>query len=653
MPLLAVVDGAAVDDPATAAAVHQAAGLVAQVPGITGVVTAYDDPDPGLRSTDGTAGLMLISTAKSDDMTALHHTVDQVRQVLHGSVPGARVSVGGQLAVMHDESVTSQSDLARGEMISLPILLVALFFVFRGWRAAILPVLGALVTVAGALLLVLAITNVVDVASYAIDVVALFGLALAVDYSLLMVNRFREERAEDPDVHAAVERTVAAAGRTITFSALTVIASLAGLFAFGDPTFSSLAIGGITTTVLAMAAGLTLIPALLAGFGRRIRPMAAASAEDGPFGRLARRVQRRPVLVVVLAGAALLAAGLPFLSANYGSGDPRTLPTSFESRQVYDTLQTRFPGQQTDPVQVVAQIPARDARVQAEARLIGTMPGVIAVTVDRMPGDLSVINVVPEGPAQGSAARDVVTAIRAERPDFPLHVTGSAASLMDFEDQISARLPWALGLIALATMVLLFLMTGSVLVPLKAIAMNILSLGATFGALIWIFQDGHLSGLLGFQAFGAVEVWCPIVVFVFAFGLSMDYEVFLLSRVKESYDECGDSDRAVAAGLQRSGRIITSAAVLVMIAFLGFALGQNLGTKQMGVALAVAVLIDATVVRCLLVPATMTLLGRANWWAPGPLRRLHRRFGLREAPAAAGAADGPVPRPEPVPELVG
>jgi RND superfamily putative drug exporter len=180
--------------------------------------------------------------------------------------------------------------------------------------------------------------------------------------------------------------------------------------------------------------------------------------------------------------------------------------------------------------------------------------------------------------------------------------------------------------------VLLFLMTGSVLVPLKAIAMNILSLGATFGALVWIFQDGHLSGLLRFQAFGAIEVWCPIVVFVFAFGLSMDYEVFLLSRIKESYDEVGDSDRAVATGLQRSGRIITSAAVLVMIAFLGFALGENLGTKQMGVALAAAVLVDATLVRCLLVPATMTLLGKANWWAPGPLRRFHRRFGLREAP---------------------
>jgi RND superfamily putative drug exporter len=246
-----------------------------------------------------------------------------------------------------------------------------------------------------------------------------------------------------------------------------------------------------------------------------------------------------------------------------------------------------------------------------------------------------VIDVVPEGSSQGQTAQDLVTALRTERPDYPTYITGSAASLIDFEQQIGNRLPFALAVIALATMVLLFLMTGSVLVPLKAIAMNILSLGATFGALVWIFQDGHLSGLLGFQAFGAIEVWCPIVVFVFAFGLSMDYEVFLLSRIKESHDDCGDSNHAVATGLQRSGRIITSAAVLVMIAFLGFALGQNLGTKQMGVALAAAVLVDATLVRCLLVPATMTLLGKANWWAPRPLRRIYHRFGLRETPTTA------------------
>ena len=234
--------------------------------------------------------------------------------------------------------------------------------------------------------------------------------------------------------------------------------------------------------------------------------------------------------------------------------------------------------------------------------------------------------------------------LRANPPPYQTYVTGTAAFLIDFEHQITQRLPYALLLIALATFMLLFLMTGSVLVPIKALIMNLLSLGATFGALVWIFQDGHLSGLLGFTAFGAIEVWVPVVVFVFAFGLSMDYEVFLLSRIKECHDEGCDSDTAVAHGLQRSGRIITSAAALVMIVFLGFAAGNSLGIKEMGLALAIAVAVDATVVRCLLVPATMTLLGNANWWAPTPLRRLYARFGMREAPPATGSG---IPQREP------
>ncbi len=632
MPLVAVVDGPPVDAPATRDAVRAAAHKPSGVPGVSGVTTAYDSQDPMLRARDGRASLIVIATVKTDDMMAMQKTVVRVREALHGSVPGASVKVGGQLAVMHEEMMTAQSDMVRGELITIPILLIALLFVFRGVRAALLPILGALATVSGALLLLLGATKVVDVSNYAVDVIVLFGLALAVDYSLLMVNRFREERASTSDIPAAVQRTVAAAGRTITFSALTVIASLGGLFAFGDPTFSSLAIGGIATTVLALAAGLTLIPALLAVWGRRVKPVARASAEGGLFGRLARKVQRRPVIVAVLAAGALLLAGTPFLSANYGSGDPRVLPASYESRQVTDVLLARFPGKQADPIQVVAQLPAGDRRVQADAGRIAGMRGVAAVAVEDMPGNLSVIDVIPEGSSQGATARQVVTQLREHRPRYATYVTGSAAFLMDFEHRIASRLPWALGFIALATMVLLFLMTGSILVPVKAIVMNTLSLGATFGALVWIFQDGHLSGLLGFQAFGAIEVWCPIVVFVFAFGLSMDYEVFLLSRIKESYDEYPDSDHAVAAGLQRSGRIITSAAVLVMIAFLGFAMGENLGTKQMGVALALAVLVDATLVRCLLVPATMTLLGDLNWWAPRPLRRLHARVGLREEP---------------------
>jgi RND superfamily putative drug exporter len=562
--------------------------------------------------------------------------LDRIRDAVEGQVPGATVRVGGELGVMRDEMATTQRDLFMGELIALPILLVALFFVFHGVRPALVPLAGALVTTSGALLLLLGVTHISDFASFALDVVILYGLALAVDYSLLIVNRFREERATGAAPPLALERTTASAGRTITFSALTVAAALAGLFAFRDPTFTSLALGGIATSLVALAAGLTLVPALLARWADKIQPAERMVADDGFFGRLARRVQRHPWAVALGVSALLIAAAIPFLSASFGSGDPRTMPRSVESRKVADTLVARFPGEQADPVQVVARVRAGDPRVQAYAARIKRMPGVAAVEMEQgLHGNVSAIDAVPTGTTQGAIAQALVRRLRADRPDYPTYVSGSAAFLADFKHQISSHAPYAALWIAVATFALLFLMTGSALVPIKALVMNTLSLGATFGALVWVFQDGHLSGLFGFDAFGAIELWVPVVVFVFAFGLSMDYEVFLLSRIKECYDECGDNDRAVANGLQRSGRIITSAALLVMIVFLGFAAGRSLGINEMGLSLAIAVLVDATLVRSLLVPATMTLLGDRNWWAPAPLRRLYDRYGMHEAPSVA------------------
>jgi putative drug exporter of the RND superfamily len=632
---IAVVDGARVSEPATRAAVERLSEKLRGLRHVESVVDTYSSTDPRLRAEDGRASLIVVRVRKnSDDPMAMHEDVDRIRDAVKGQVPGASIRVGGDLGVMRDQMATSQRDLFMGELIALPILVVALFFVFHGVRPALLPLAGALVTTAGALLLLLAVTHFTDVASYAVDVVVLFGLALAVDYSLLIVNRFREERATGAQALRALERTVASAGRTITFSALTVAAALAGLFAFRDPTFTSLALGGISTSLVALAAGLTLVPALLARWADKIQPAERMVADDGFFGRLARRVQRHPWAVALGVSGLLLAAAIPFLSARFGSGDPRTLPRSIESRTVADTLAARFPGKQADPVQVVARLKANDPRVQAYAARIKRMPGVVAVEMEPgLHGNASAINAIPTGTSQGAAAMALVRRLRADRPGYATYVSGSAAFLADFKHQISSHALYAALWIAAATFALLFLMTGSALVPIKALVMNTLSLGATFGALAWVFQDGHLSGLLGFDAFGAIEVWVPVVVFVFAFGLSMDYEVFLLSRIKECYEECGNNDRAVANGLQRSGRIITSAAVLVMIVFLGFAAGRSLGVKEMGLSLAIAVLVDATLVRCLLVPATMTLLGDRNWWAPAPLRRLYDRFGLHEEPA--------------------
>jgi len=643
-----LVQGAPADAAATRAGVRALTAKVDRLAHVTGAVNAYISPDPMLRARDGRASLIIVSIRKNTSTTDQATAVDTMRADARGAVPGARVLVGGDAAVTADMNASLNSDLARAALISFPILLIALLFIFGGLRAALLPIIAALTASAGALLGLLGISYLTQLSQLALEVVLLFGVALATDYGLLMVSRFREARATGLDITGAVEHTGATAGRTVTFSALTVATALSGLFAFGDPTFTSVAISGIATILVALATALTLIPALLAAWGPRLKAARLQRAEDGFFGRLARRVQRQPWLAAAGVTAVLLAAALPFLHVNYGNGDPRTLPQGSDSRQVALTLAAEFPGMQADPVKVVARIPASDPRIAAYSATLHRQPGVAAVTIEHgLHGNVAAIDVTPAGTTQGVTAQHLVAALRAHRPRFQTWVTGSAASLVDFKSQIALRLPYALAWIALATFVLLFLMTGSVLIPIKALVMNTLSLGAVFGALVWIFQDGHLSHLLGFQGFGAIEAWVPVVVFVFAFGLSMDYEVFLLSRIKEAHDEGADTNHAVAIGLQRSGRIITSAALLVMIVFLGFAAGRSLAVKEFGLALAIAVAIDATLVRCILVPATMTLLGQANWWAPAPLRRLHQRLGLYKAPARpvglarSPAADAP------------
>jgi putative drug exporter of the RND superfamily len=640
-----LVNGPPVNAPGTRAAVQALTAKLERVPNVTGAVNAYTSPDPQLRARDGHASLIVVSLTKGADMMTQNMTVGTMRADAVGAVPGAQVKVGGDAGAMADSMTAPENDLVHASLLAFPILLAALFFIFRGLRAALVPIIASLAAMATTFIALLGVTQVTSLAPYAMDVVMLLGLGLAVDYSLLMVNRFREARATGASVADAVEHTGATAGRTVTFSALTVATALSGLFFFGDPTFTSVAIAGITTVLIAMAAALTLIPALLAAWGRKLGAKARQDASDGWFGRLARTVQARPALAAVAVAGLLAAAALPYLHAHYGLGDPRTLPASSQARQVDQTLLTRFPeGMQADPIQVVARVPASDPAIRAYAASLAHQPGVAAVSVEHgLHGNVSVIDVTPTGSTQGSAAERLVGVLRDHRPHFTTYVTGSAASLADFKAEIASRIPYAVAWIALATFALLFLMTGSVLIPVKALAMNVLSLGATFGALVWVFQDGHLASLLGFTAFGAIEAWAPVIIFTFAFGLSMDYEVFLLSRIKEAHDEGNTTNDAVANGLQRSGRIITSAALLILIVFLGFASGQTLGIKEMGLALAIAVAVDATLIRCILVPATMTLLGPANWWAPAPLRRLHQRIGLHEAPAlpARPRASGP------------
>ncbi|WP_204039766.1 MMPL family transporter [Acrocarpospora phusangensis] len=594
-----------------------------RVPGVYRVSSAWDSP--GLTATDGKAGMIVVDLA--DDLTPERttETVDRVADRLHAiSAPGLRVLAGGGALVNREVNRQVAEDTARGEMIAIPAALLVMVLVFGGFLAAGVPVLGALCSVAGALLTLYGFSALGDLDPNIVPVTTVLSLGLSLDYALLYVSRFKEERARH-GVADAIEHAAATAGRAIGYSAVVVGVSLAGLFVFQSPFYHAIGAAGVSVVAVAALASLTLTPALLGVLGNRIKPQ-RASADEGRFARLARAVQRRPATTVAVTGLVLVVSALPFLGVRFNNGGVDLLPTSFESRQVADLTRDRFPGGGAPPIQLVA----RSSQAELQGYL-DTLRGFARVGEARqLAPQVAVAEVYTAGDGRDERAEEAVTWLRAHRPAFPLYVAGSAAGVMDFRGEMADRLPWAILVVALGTFVMLFLLTGSVLVPIKALIMNTLSLGAAFGAIVLIFQDGYLADVLGFTPTGTLETWVPVLVFMFAFGLSMDYEVFLLARIKEFHDAGLPNDRAVAVGLQRSGKIITSAALVMVVVFGGFAAGRMLGIKEMGLALAVAIAVDATLVRCLLVPATMTLLGRWNWWAPGPLRRLHDRFGLRE-----------------------
>jgi putative drug exporter of the RND superfamily len=635
-PITGLVDGRPAADPAFQAEIAAAVDDLEATPGVGRVTSPWVDGRavPGLVATDGGAVLVRVELEAGLRGGGYQQAVERVGERLR-AVDAPRVLVGGEERAREEFQERAQEDLERGETLALPVMLVLLFLVFRGIVAAVTPLLVAIVAVAGALLILLGVSEAADISAYSVNVVTMLGLGLAVDYSLLVISRFREERAAGLDLPAAIERTLATAGRTVAFSGLTVAAALGGLLAFAEPFLRSLAWGGIGVVLVAMVAAVTLVPALLGLWGRRIRPAGAARSDQGVFYRLSRLVQRYAPVIVVLVAALLVLLALPFRHARLQNSGLESLPRSSESRQLFETVRARFQDGGTDPVVVVVESAPGSPLVAAYLDRIGELPGVARVeTRPGAPPQLAVLDVVPEGTSEGPVATGLVERIRALERPVAAGVTGPAAFLVDYRDSLTSRLPYALGLIGLATFALLFLMTGSVVVPVKAIVMNVLSLGASFGALVWVFQDGHLSGPLGFDPPGMVDITVPVLIFVFAFGLSMDYEVFLLSRIKEAWDQTGDNDRAVALGLQRTGRIVTSAAALIVVVFLGFAAGELLTIKEVGLGMAIAVVLDATVVRMLLVPATMKLMGRWNWWAPPSLRRLHDRFGPAEPPPA-------------------
>lgn len=651
--LAIVADRIDVADPQVQRSISADLTRIAAVDGVLDVTDPWTSGPAAeqLRATDGRAALIVVTLAGNLTEDAELAVAHQVEDLAH-ALDAPEVLVGGAVLVGETFQTASESDLLRGEAIALPIAIVIMVLLLGGLVAGGMPLLVALGGVIPTLAVLVAATRLGDVSIFSVNVVNMLGIGLGIDYGLLMVNRFREERGKDidadRDAHDAAVATVASAGTTIVFSALTVAVAMSGLFVFGVPLLTSFGIAGLAVVLLCMSAAVTLLPATLAVVGRRIKPLPPTPDVEGRFYRLARRVQRRPVAIGGAVAIVLVPLGIPFLGARFETGDARSLPRSSEARATALALSDRFPAHGTDQVTVIAAVDPTDPAATAWMTELAAMPGVAGTVVrPGTPAGMTVVDFVPTGTSQGSAATALVERIRTDRPAFDIQVGGPAAELADVKSKLGSRLPIAAVVVSLATLLLLFLMTGSVVIPVKALVMNVLSLGASFGALKLVFQDGHLSGLLGFDSVGALDLWMPVLVLIFAFGLSMDYGVFLLSRIKEVHDQTGDNDTAVAVGLQRSGRIITSAAALIVVAFTGFALGEVLAVKQLGVGLAIAVVIDATLVRMLLVPAIMTVLGDWNWWAPATLRRFHTRYGLHEAPSAAVTT--PAAAPDPVP----
>ena len=594
--------------------------------------------------------------------------VDRVRGAL--AAPGLTARVGGNAVVNEDINSRVSADIARAESISMPVLLVLLLIIFGSLAAAGLPLAIGGTAILGSFAALRAFATVTDVSVFAVNVVTIMGLGLAIDYGLFVVSRFREELRRgaaaggEVSVEDAVARTMGTAGRTVAVSALTVAISLAGLLIFPQVFLRSMGFGGMSAVLIAMLAALTLLPALLGMLGPRVdalsvrplfrrlfrrTPPSAAGETQGAWYRLARSVMRRPVVYTVVVTAVLVGLALPFLGVRFGGIDVRVLPAGTESRVVAETIQRDFPESPSGPIQVIVTLPAAvdspqgGAALQAYVAEVAAVPGVDGAAVTGAAGDTARVAIAYAGDPVGREARDLVATIRAvpAPPGGQALVGGQSAVFADLLASLGALLPWMALIVVGTTFVLLFLAFGSVVLPVKALVMNVLSIGASFGALVWIFQEGHLSGVLGFEPTGFLEATQPILVLAIVFGLSMDYEVFLMSRIREQYDLTGDNTRAVATGLQRTGGIITSAALLLIVVIAAFSLSGITFIKMIGVAMLIAVVIDATVVRTLLVPATMRLLGRANWYAPRPLRRFYARYGIRESDAPATPSEQP------------
>jgi len=644
-------------DPAFKADVEQVvAGLT---PGTTTqVVPYYDAPaDAGLVSKDGHSVQVLISLAGESQDDYLANYDDLSPSLEAPSSTGLQTDLTGAFAVYHDVNKITSEDLARAESISMPVVVLLALLIFGSLVAASMPALVGLLAMVGALALVRVIAVFTEVSVFSVNVISLLGIGLAIDYALFVISRYREELAQLPvddpaAVPTAIRRTMGTAGRTVLFSGLTVAAALSSLLIFPQAFLKSMGYGGVAAVLVAMLAALTVLPATLRLLGRRVdagrlpwrrrRPVVVDDTH-GRWAALARGVMRRPWLVIIGTVAGLLLIASPFLGVRWGSVDYRVLPSDAPAHVAADKLADFGP--ETSTAQLLLRGASPDD-VTAYADRVAQVDGVTGVQPVASEGDATLLRASWAGNSQTEQSQRVVEQLRDVQPaSGEALVGGTSAETVDLIDSVGAHLPWMGLIVALVMLVLLFVAFGSLVLPVKAVVMNLFSISASFGIVTWIFSDGHLSGLLGFTPQGFLDATNPILMLAILFGLSMDYEVFLLSRVREQYDHTGDNDLAIVTGVQKTGRIITSAAVLLGVVIGAFALSGIVFMKMLGLGMLVALLVDATVVRALLVPATMKLLGRLNWWAPGPLARWWEKYGFREGDDAGSGEPSRAPEP--------
>ena len=600
------------------------------------VISYFTTGSPALVSKDGTQTLV-IGQIRSMSDTEAGKVSHRIQRALSGD---HRVVVGGFAIALTQVQTQVSADLAKAEELAFPILFLLSLWVFRGAIAALLPLLVGGVTIVGALLGLRLVTLHTPLSIFALNLVTGMGLGLAIDYSLFMVSRFREELGAGRTTDEALRRTLNTSGRTILFSSLTVAAAMTSLIVFPEKFLYSMGIGGVLVALVASGVSLIILPSVLVLLGPRINALAPRSwqrpleVSGGFWYQLSHFVIRRPLIVAVAGAALLIVLGLPFAGIRFTSVDASVLPTSASARQAADAVAHDFPTTANSTIFLVADAPPNSAaEVQGLADQIKSIPAVTGVEMVPAGSNRWRLDIHTRDAGLASSTLDVVKSIRSLQAPIHIEVGGSSATFIDLQASLVQHLPAAIAIVVTATVLLLFLMTGSVILPVKAVIMNVLTLSAAFGVLVLIFQDGNVTKILDYTSQGALDSSQPVLLFAVVFGLSTDYGVFLLSRIKEARDAGETNSESVAIGLGRTGRVVTAAALLFCVAIGAFATSEIIFIKELGIGIAVGVIIDATIVRAFLVPSLMGLLGKWNWWAPGPLRSVHRRIGLSEAPS--------------------